>query len=380
MAARNRIDENLAQWILYVGFAATGVGMALPGAVLPALLREWSLGDAQAGLLFFLAWLGSSVGALLADGDRRRAAMAGSAAVAVALVLLGWGGRTISFAAMALYGTGLGATMTAISLTQAARHAGRRAAELSRLNMVWALGAFVCPSLAAHSLRVANARAICGALAALFALLSVGLGALGRETSEPAIYSSGRLMSRLKDLARNPFALWPAWVMLLAFLPTGIESSMGGWVAEFAQRAQGSIATTVSAGSAFWGGILLSRALGSTRYLAWRTERGLLLQSAWTVLAGGVALVALRSSAGILCGAALMGFGLGPVYPLALAYALRYSDHAGIFFLAGVGSAFLPWLTGMVSGASASLRIGLLVPVAASVALVAMSYRARDAG
>jgi len=371
-----KVPRNLVQGLLYVGFAATGVGMALPGAVLPALLKEWRLGDAQAGLLFFLAWLGSSVGALLAEGNRRRSVAGGSLAVAVALVAMGWGGP--SYWAMALYGLGLGTTMTAISLLQAARHAERRAAELSRLNMVWALGAFLCPSLAAHSLRVANVRVICEALAAVFALLSVAIAVLDGEDGDAKTKTASLPGGRLKELFRNPFALWPVWVIFLAFLPTGIESSMGGWVAEYAHRAHGSIATTVTAGSAFWGGILLSRAFSSTRFLAWRTESGLLRQSAWTVLAGALLLVMVTSSAGILCGAALVGFGLGPVYPLALAYALRYSDHAGIFFLAGVGSAFLPWLTGMVSGASASLRIGLLVPVAAGAVLVAMGYRAPD--
>ena len=38
---------------LYLGFAATGVGVALPGALLPLLLRRWSLSDARGGLLLF---------------------------------------------------------------------------------------------------------------------------------------------------------------------------------------------------------------------------------------------------------------------------------------------------------------------------------------
>jgi MFS transporter, FHS family, glucose/mannose:H+ symporter len=76
-----------------------------------------------------------------------------------------------------------------------------------------------------------------------------------------------------------------------------------------------------------------------------------------------------------LPGVFLVGFGLGPVYPLLLAIALQYSEKTPIFFVAGLGSAFLPWLTGIVSSSTASLRLGLLVPVFASVWMLALGLR-----
>jgi hypothetical protein len=68
----------LSQTVIYLGFAATGIGMALPGSVLPTLLAQWSLADRQAGLLFFLGWLGSSLGALAVGGSRVRSLAAGA--------------------------------------------------------------------------------------------------------------------------------------------------------------------------------------------------------------------------------------------------------------------------------------------------------------
>ncbi len=368
--------RTVASWseaaLLYLIFAGTGVGMALPGAVLPTLMHEWAMRDGGAGGLFFLAWVGSSTGALLAGQYRRAVVALGCAAVGVALVAIAFGSAWIRFEAMFLFGLGLGSTMTAISLMRAARHKRDGAREMNRLNMVWAAGAVACPLLAAHSLRVASVQQICATLAGVFlalsgvVLLSAALGAsadtLAQQEPRKRPREGRWIQARM---------MWPLPLLLLAFLPTGIESTMGGWVAEYARREHQSITTAVLAGSLFWGGILASRALASTRYLSWRTERGLLLQSAWTIMAGLVMLVAAPVQAGILCGNALVGFGLGPVYPLALAFALRHREQAGIFWVAGLGSASLPWWTGLASAAGGSLRLGMLVPLAASVVLLA---------
>jgi fucose permease len=361
--------------LLYGIFAATGIGMALPGAVLPALMRQWALRDSGAGLLLFLAWMGSSTGALAAGRHRRAVVSTGCAAVALSLTSIAFGPASLRFAGMVLYGLGLGGAMTATSLMQAARHPRDCAREMNRLNMIWAVGAVSCPSLAAHSLRVASVRYICATLAATFLLLSAMLALTALRSPHPL--PAPLAVTPLQKRIGNPLLLWPIPLLLLAFLPTGIESTMGGWVAEYARREHRSIATAVLAGSLFWGGVLTSRALGASRFLRWRTERGLLLQSAWTIFFGVLLLVVLPDRTGILFGNALVGFGLGPVYPLALALALRHREHPSIFWIAGLGSASLPWLTGLASTATGSLRLGLLVPLAATLLLLCSGLLAR---
>jgi fucose permease len=170
-------------------------------------------------------------------------------------------------------------------------------------------------------------------------------------------------------------ALWPLAVVTVIFLPTGIEASMGAWIAAYVQRTQQTISTTVTAGTCFWIGLMLSRTLSSFVLLIRRSERIVLCQSLLTVVAGTLLLISTTASAGILPGIFLVGFGLGPVYPLLLATALQYSEKTPIFFVAGLGSAFLPWLTGMVSSATSSLRLGLLVPVFASVLMLGLGLR-----
>jgi len=358
----------LSRTVIYLGFAATGVGMALPGSVLPTLLAQWSLADRQAGLLFFLGWLGSSLGALLVRASRVRSLVLGTLLAALGAFGMAFSSRWSCFLCMTIFGLGLGLTMTSTSLLQSARNAERRGAELNRLNLVWALGACICPTLAEHSLRVASARVIFSSLGIFFALVSLWILAFERDPAAilPISEPSGNRWS---------LSLWPLSLVIVILLPTGIESSMGGWIAAYVQRTQQTIATTVTAGSCFWVGLMLSRTLASTILLMRRSERLVLIQSLCTVVAGAFLLVASNASIAILPGVFLVGFGLGPVYPLLLAIALQYSENTAIFFVAGLGSAFFPWLTGIVSSSTSSLRIGLLVPLGASVLMLALGLR-----
>jgi MFS transporter, FHS family, glucose/mannose:H+ symporter len=354
--------------VIYLSFAATGVGMALPGSVLPTLLAQWSLTDRQAGLLLFLGWLGSSLGALVVRASRVRSLGWGTLLAALGAFGMAFSSRSSCFLCMAIFGLGLGMTMTSTSLLQSSRNAERRGAELNRLNLVWALGACICPTLAEHSLRVASARVIFSSLGTFFAIVRLWILAFERD---PAAIVPISEPSR----NRRSLSLWPLSLVILILLPTGIESSMGGWIAAYVQRTQQTIATTVTAGSCFWVGLMLSRTLASTILLMRRSERLVLTQSLCTVVAGAMLLIASKASVGILPGVFLVGFGLGPVYPLLLAIALQYSENTAIFFIAGLGSAFFPWLTGTVSSSTSSLRIGLLVPLAASVLMLALGLR-----
>jgi FHS family glucose/mannose:H+ symporter-like MFS transporter len=360
--------RHLSGTIIYLGFAATGVGMALPGSVLPILLAQWSLADRQAGLLLFFGWLGSSLGALVVRPSRVRSLAAGAFLAATGAVGMAYSSRWSCFLCMAVFGLGLGLTMTSTSLLQASRHPLQRGAELNRLNLVWALGACICPTLAAHSLRIANARAIFSFLGLFFAL--VGLWTL---LFEPDSIADSTNRTPLRN--KWGLAFWPITLVLAIGLPTGIESSMGGWIAAYVQRTQQTISTTVTAGSCFWVGLMLSRTLASTILMLRRSERLVLIQSLCTVVAGALLLIASKASLGMLSGVFLVGFGLGPVYPLLLALALQFSDNSAIFFVAGLGSAFFPWLTGIVSSSTSSLRTGLIVPLTASVLMLILGLR-----
>ena len=370
--------RGLSTLILYSGFAATGIGMSLPGSVLPALLARLSLNDNQAGFFFFVGWLGTSIGALLV----RRSRVA-SIALASSLTALGSSGLAYSnhhswltlmacYAAMACYGTGLGMAMTAISLHQAALHVEHRAMELNRLNLIWALGALAGPVLGAHSLRVASVRSIYSSIGLFFALFALWVFVRERDV---AVAETAGIENVSRGRGQWPLAAWPLPILLVIFLPTGMEASMGAWTAAYVQRSHQAIATTVTAGSCFWLGLLLSRAVSTFLLQKRRVERTLLTASLLVLVTGSAVLMATTATTSTLPALFLIGFGLGPVYPLLLAIALAFSDATPIFFLAGLGSAFMPWLTGIVSAQAHSLRIGLVVPLAASVAMLLLSLR-----
>jgi FHS family glucose/mannose:H+ symporter-like MFS transporter len=366
----------LSRIIIYLGFAATGVGLALPGSVLPALLAHWALDDSQAGLLFFVGWISCSLGALLVRPSRVQSVACGSVAIACGAFGMAFGSKPGCFVWMAIFGLGLGLTMTSISLLQATKNAHRRGMELNRLNLTWAIGACLCPSLAEHSLRVAGVRVIFSAVGLFFALFSLWMMAF-EAGSESSHMQAGPTLNQAqnKRLGLRNLALWPLSMLAVICLPTGIESSMGAWIATYVQRADHTLFTTVTAGSCFWAGLLASRSLSAFIPMPKRWERLVLGQSLATVLLGTVLLIAVDSRVGILPRVFLIGFGLGPIYPMLLSIALQYSENSTIFFVAGLGSAILPWLTGIVSSSTSSLRNGLLVPCAASALMLFLGFR-----
>jgi MFS transporter, FHS family, glucose/mannose:H+ symporter len=358
----------ISRAILYFGFAGTGLGMSLPGSVLPALLQRWSLQDNQAGFFFFMGWMGTSLGALLLLRSRARSLVLGNFLVAAGALGMAFGSRMSCFLFMAVYGVGLGMAMTSVSLLQFGRNPSHRGLELNRLNLIWALGACVGPSLAAHSLRVASVCALFCAVSIFFVLFCLWAVVAERDPVPT-------LVSPRAPQHKWAVAAWPLFMLIVIFLPTGIEASMGAWIAAYVQRTHEMISTTVTAGSCFWIGLMLSRTLSSFLLVMRRLERFVLVQSLATVVIGTLLLISTTASLGILPGVFMVGFGLGPVYPLILARALQYSEGTVIFFIAGLGSAFLPWLTGIVSTATSSLRLGLLVPVFASTLMLGLGLR-----
>jgi fucose permease len=71
----------------------------------------------------------------------------------------------------------------------------------------------------------------------------------------------------------------------------------------------------------------------------------------------------------MLAGAFVVGFAVGPMYPLLLALVFEHDRGNMIFALAGLGAASLPLLTGVLSSGAGSLRVGLLAPLTAAAAM-----------
>ena len=86
----------------------------------------------------------------------------------------------------------------------------------------------------------------------------------------------------------------------------------------------------------------------------------------------GLMMVIGMSGRWILAGALALGIGVGPMYPLLLALTLRHGEAGNAMFaIAGAGASLLPMVTGVVSEWRGSLRSGLLVPLSASLVMLA---------
>jgi fucose permease len=264
---------------------------------------------------------------------------------------------------MALYGLGLGLSMTSISLIQQRQTRGS-GTELVRLNLLWAIGACVCPSLTIHALMTGDIRSMFCGLACCFAALAAW-----------TVFQTGLAIEEGVAKTAHPWTIFravPLGLIVMTLLITGIEASAGGWLATYARRGEYGIAGAVAAPSCFWAGLLLSRLFWSLCH-RWLTHDWMVRGS--VALMGGASALLVASGSGwpMLIAAFCMGFGIGPTYPLLLAWALRFHRGGAIFFLAGVGSACLPWLTGFVSTQRHSLRVGLVVPMTATLIMVMLS-------
>ena len=363
-----KAGSNLAA--LRGAFILTGVGTALLGAALPAMLSEWHLSDREGGSLLLCAFAGSTLGALLVRGRLQSLAALGIAGTAFATVMLALTGGGMLQPLFLLYGTGLGVAMTAISLLRS--RAVPRAdsnLEMNRLNLLWALGACFAPAMALRSLHVVSVRTLF--LSQAFAL-AVGAGFLLLPRKTEIALPANKPLPEARLSHSTPVRL-----CLFAGAAVALETAIGGWLTTYTERVAHGVGVAVWANSAFWVGLLLSRGAHSFRSGRW-------LESGWVTVAhlasvtlSVVLLVAAPSEAVLPAAALLAGLGLGPLYPLALSIVLpRY--HSNVIFVAtGLGAALLPWITGMLSTASGSLRSGLLAPCATVVILLVAGFSTR---
>jgi FHS family glucose/mannose:H+ symporter-like MFS transporter len=366
--------EGLQRVGIYVGFAATGVGLTQPGSLMPVLLRRWQLDDGRGGFLLFCLFLGTMVGAIGSRGNMRWSVVRGAVVTSVGALWLVVAGSTTACVAMGVFGLGLGLTMTSVSLMQSRLLPEERRLEMVRLNLVWAVGAVCGPWLALRSWRDGEGEVGSQSLVVLIVLaVFFGMFAMWLAWWGPL---AGTTFLTDERKARQPerWAIldvpWP--LLLLVFCATGVEAAAGGWLTAYAQRGGDTLGMTIGAATCLWAGLLAARAVHSTNWAAaWREFMVL----GWSIAAMAVALALLVTrpvSIVTLVAAAVLGFAIGPVYPLLLAGVLRRREQSGVFVVAGAGSSVVPFATGAVSGWAHSLRAGLGVPLAAALGMGVM--------
>src|SRR5712692_3995390 len=396
-----------------IAFFPTGILTTLLGPMLTILIARWAMNDTQAGNLFLVQFLAMLMGVqlsgvLLARWGFRPAFLSGLLLMACGVATLYIGSLRLGLASVATYGLGLGLIIPTDNLLIAEMGSGSgsgansgdssrdssRASAVSLLNFFWGVGAVFCSLMvawtAAHKLLPFFLGSVALFLLLLaFVMRNLPFPAAATSSATPAATSTATRAgsspssssstsassSSWRELAKSP-AIWI--FAAIFFLYPGAETAVGGWIGSYVSRlgsrgaAMASIAPLMPA--FFWTALTVGRALG-TVFLRHFSERSV-LRAGYGAGAAGIGLMLWAPTLpGVIGGALITGLSFATLYPITVA---RLSQRFGVaarkigsvlFSLAAVGPAVIPWMVGVISHSTGSLRAGLLLPLGATVIL-----------
>jgi MFS transporter, FHS family, glucose/mannose:H+ symporter len=272
-------------------------------------------------------------------------------------------------------GSSSGAGLSSGDSSKASSRASSSASAVSLLNFFWGVGAVLCSVMVAWTAAHRLLPFFLGAVALLLVLLTLAMRNLpfpAAAKSSQAKSAESSASSSWREMAKSP-AIW--LFAAVFFLYPGAETAVGGWIGSYASRLGSRGAAMASMMPAFfWSALTVGRAF-ATAFLHHFSERRV-LRAGCAAGAAGIALVLWAPAlAGVIVGALITGLSFSTLYPITVA---RFSERFGVaarsigavmFSLAAVGPAVIPWMVGVISHATGSLRAGLLLPLGATVIL-----------
>jgi FHS family glucose/mannose:H+ symporter-like MFS transporter len=376
--------SSAAPLVLHAGYVVAGIVTTLMGPILPILIGRWSLSDQRAGLFFTAQFCGSmvgvsSLGVLLGRGYRY-AFVCGFSLIAAGVAGLNLHSYFASLAAAALFGCGLGQALSATNLWVAEVAKARRVAALSILNLAWGIGAIASAPVVLLAQRREAIPFLLYTIAFAAALTAVILVAMNLEPGAPDGDQHQSTSTRGGNISMRSAVNLAG----LFFLYIGSENSIGGWVASLTKRMRPDSGDLWAlAPLFFWGGILSGRALVPLVPYRWR-ERALLASGLILSAVAICLLLRAQTFASIAICVSAAGLGFAGIFPILIAWMVKaYGQRsrqigAIMFALASMGGATMPWLVGLMSTVTGSLRTGLLLPLAGCVAMFGLMASMRE--
>jgi fucose permease len=191
-------------------------------------------------------------------------------------------------------------------------------------------------------------------------------------------WAGAPVISAEEQVASQPVfdPLTLALCCLLGLLAVGVESSVGNWIPTLAFRESSAHNSISLTSSLFWVGIVTGRLFASktTRSIAPRT---LGVLNSLLALASVLLIIRVHGLALLSAGGFLTAFWISSIYPLAIARAVPLKGRRWLFIVAGLGSSFMPWLTGVYSQRWGSLRLALALPAAGCLLLAGLFVMSR---
>jgi fucose permease len=357
----------------HIVFALVGIATTMLGPILPVLAQRWHLSDAQAGLFFIAQFLGGFVGSIASTELVRRFSLhftirAGVLVTAAGVALVNSPMLPVALAAFAIYGIGIGFCTPTITAAVGEAAQEQRASLLNLLNFMWTLGAISAPGL----LSVAMERDSIGMGKALTALAIVLVPA---AFMMPRVQVTARQTEKPRPLPAGAMSLIITTGVLI-FLYVGIENGINGWLPMFSTRVHHfSGRNSAALQMTFWTALLAGR-LAATWILRHMREKRLLTVSIVGALLGTAGVLAANDSTALYLSVVVVGIGFAPIFPTTIAVltnslAGRSGTKLGYMFAAaGLGGAVLPQCIGALSTFSGSLRLAMVLLVAAEVAML----------
>jgi MFS transporter, FHS family, glucose/mannose:H+ symporter len=368
-------SSGVATALVHAGFVLTGIVTTMLGPLLPILSMRWTLSDRQAGYLFTAQFASSTLGVMSSTAMVRKFGHRATLLLGLILMAAGtgmlaqgsWGPGLIS---ICLYGAGMGVTAPTSNLLISDLNSTRRASALNWLNFSWGVGAVGCPFIVAMLQPLNHIAWFLYGTALQLVVIAVLVA--GVQFPADLIHCPPTHAPRMNPW-KSPFVVI---LGTLFFVYGGTENSLGGWVASYARRLEsGPASAWVMTPSLFWGALVVGRALAPI--ILRKIGETTLASGSLALATGGVTvLLAAQSTAGVLLGAGMAGFGLSCVFPISIAMLAHWfgemaSRVGGLMFaLAGLGGASLPWLVGALSTHFGKLQSGLFVPLAGSATML----------
>ncbi len=361
--------------LMNVAFLLAGLATFLLGPILPLLSTRWSLPDQQAGLLLLAQFTGATLGGATVSKRLPQAFLLGTSIAALGFITFANApGLPLACIALLIAGFGVGRIIASVNIIAGDRSTQHRGSALARLNIAFSLGCLLSPLLAAWLTPRFALNHLLDLFAALFAAVAL---ALWQELRQPAPQEAALQPAPTTRLFTSLFLLFAS----ILFLYGALETCLSAWLTTYALR-YGQTSLVLSQYTL----VLLLCGLTAGRYLASlllkRISEATLLRIALALtIATAAALASARTAPLIATLAVALGIFLAPIFPTAFALYMAAKPtprQAGLVLAAsGLGAASIPWLMGVVSTQTHSLRLALTLPILTAVALLLLSWKAQ---
>lgn len=371
---RTKVTTRGSIVILYASFLFCGAAALMLGDALPVFRKVWNLTDAKCGLLLAVQFFGLFAGALLIR-DNLRASMQFGFIVAGAGFAGLLGGYTHLHTLNAIVpiffflGLGIGLITTAVNLLAASYvgHPEQRGANLSLLNCMWSAGAMMSPLLCGWFLSHRSLRMLL--LSFLVLNLMLFIGSYFGKTRDALSGPPTHLLRKRQGTSAKGIARFATIFCLYG----GLELTLSGWLSTYALRYAGlTLAQAAYCTSCLWISFSVSRGAAGVilRYVPDAVVQKICL--ILTIIAS-ISLWQANSLSVIKLSAAMIGFGIGPIFPITFATLASYNPtprQAGVATSGtAIGQAVFPWVVGILSNSVGSLRFAMIVPTLLASAL-----------